>query len=82
MKLLLKTTKAPLKLYPTITTLRQPARTPVRPTKIESPRRASRCKVLARQDPALLLQILGDAVAAWSELSLRQAQFLSSSYAA
>jgi CRP/FNR family cyclic AMP-dependent transcriptional regulator len=44
--------------------------------------RAQACKVLAKQDPALLAQILGDVVAAWSELSFRETQFLGKNYAA
>jgi CRP/FNR family transcriptional regulator, cyclic AMP receptor protein len=39
------------------------------------------CKVLAMQDPALLIHILEEAIAAWSELTLRHAQFLGKNYA-
>jgi CRP/FNR family transcriptional regulator, cyclic AMP receptor protein len=37
-------------------------------------------KVLKRQDPALLLHILEEVIAAWSELALRQIQFLGKAY--
>jgi CRP/FNR family transcriptional regulator, cyclic AMP receptor protein len=43
--------------------------------------RAQVFKVLAIQEPTLLVQILGEVVAAWSELTLRHAQFLGSNYA-
>jgi CRP/FNR family cyclic AMP-dependent transcriptional regulator len=44
--------------------------------------RAQAYKVLARQDPTLLVHIMRAVVAGWSELSLRQAQFLGKDYAA
>ena len=37
-------------------------------------------KVLKRQDPALLLHITGQIIAAWSELTLRHMQFLGKNY--
>jgi CRP-like cAMP-binding protein len=38
------------------------------------------CKVLRRQDPALLLYITEQVIAAWSEVTLRQTQFLGENY--
>jgi hypothetical protein len=37
-------------------------------------------KVLRRQDPALLLHITTQVIAAWSELIVRQTQFLGKNY--
>ena len=37
-------------------------------------------KVLRRQDPALLLYITEQVIAAWSEVTLRQTQFLGENY--
>jgi hypothetical protein len=44
--------------------------------------RAQVYNVLTRQDPALLSHILQEAIAACSELTLRQTQFLGKNYAA
>jgi CRP-like cAMP-binding protein len=44
--------------------------------------RAQVYKVLARQDPVLLTQILQEVIAAWSKLTIRHAQFLGNNYAA
>jgi CRP/FNR family transcriptional regulator, cyclic AMP receptor protein len=38
------------------------------------------CKLLRRQDPALLLHIMGEVIAAWSELTLHHTQFLGKNY--
>jgi CRP-like cAMP-binding protein len=38
------------------------------------------CKVLKRQDPMLLLHILGEVAAAWSEVTLHYMQFLGENY--
>ena len=38
------------------------------------------CKLLTRQDPALLLHITEQVIAAWSEVTLRQTQFLGENY--
>jgi CRP-like cAMP-binding protein len=38
------------------------------------------CKVLRRQEPALLLHITEQMIAAWSEVTLRQTQFLGNNY--
>jgi CRP/FNR family transcriptional regulator, cyclic AMP receptor protein len=42
--------------------------------------RAQVYKLLARQDPVVLTQILQEVIAAWSELTLRQTQFLGENY--
>jgi CRP/FNR family transcriptional regulator, cyclic AMP receptor protein len=44
--------------------------------------RAQVYKLLARQDPVVLVQILQEVIAAWSELTVRQTQFLGLHYAA
>jgi CRP-like cAMP-binding protein len=44
--------------------------------------RAQVYKVLARQDPVVLTQILQEVIAAWSELTFRHTQFLGVHYAA
>jgi CRP-like cAMP-binding protein len=43
--------------------------------------RAQVYKMLERQDPVLLAQILQEVIAAWSELTVRHAQFLGKDYA-
>jgi CRP/FNR family cyclic AMP-dependent transcriptional regulator len=43
--------------------------------------RAQVYKMLERQDPVLLTQILQEVIAAWSELTVRHAQFLGKDYA-